>query len=156
MGLVTTLAVASLAVAAVGTAASIDQGNKAASAQKEARATQQAQNTVNQQNTIRDQVRAQRVKTAQISQASSNTGVTASSGELGSASVIASQTGSNVGNIQGAGITTTALSNDYQNAADAKSRQSLYGSVAGIGMSGFNIFSQTPQFKQSVSNIFGP
>ena len=156
MGLVTTLAVASLVVAAAGTAASIQQGNRAEAGQKKGREIQQAQAAVNQQNSIRDQVRAQRIKTAQIAQASADTGVTASSGQLGSASVLASQTGSNVGNIQGTGITTTALSNTAQDVANAQGKQNLYGQVAGIGMSGFNIFSQTPQFKQSMTNIFGP
>lgn len=155
MGLVTTLAVASLAVAAVGTAASIEQGNASAKAQKDARATQAAQSSINQQNNIRDQVRAQRVKTAQIAQASSDTGVTASSGEIGGISALASQTGSNVGAIQQAGLTTSTLSNDYQKAADAQSRSQLYGQVARIGSEGFNIFSSTPQFKQSMTKIFG-
>ena len=155
MGLVTTLAVASLAVAAAGTVASIQQGNRAASAAKRGREIQQAQASINQQNQIRDQVRAQRVKTAQIAQASADTGVTASSGQIGSASVLASQTGSNVGNIQGAGITTAGLNLASQDVATAQSRQATAGAIAGIGMSGFNIFSNTPQFKQSVSSIFG-
>jgi hypothetical protein len=155
MGLVTTLAVASLVVGAAGTVASIEQGNKSAKAQKEARATSQAQNSINQQAQIRDQVRAQRVKTAQISQASADTGVTGSSGELGSASVLGAQTGSNVGNISGAGITTESLSRSTQRAADANSRANTYGAIANIGMSSFNIFSNTPQFKQSYNSIFG-
>lgn len=155
MGLVTTLAVASLAVAAIGTAASIQQGNEAASAAKKGRQTAQAQSAINQQNSIRDQVRAQRVKTAQVAQASSDTGVTASSGQIGAASVLSSQAGSNVGNISGAGITTSALSKDSQDAATAQGKQALFGQVAGLGAAGFNIFSQTPQFKQSTASIFG-
>lgn len=155
MAAATILAIASLVVAAAGTYESIDQGNKAAFAQKKARATASAQSTINQQNQIRDQVRAQRVKTAQIAQSSSNTGVTASSGEIGSASVLASQTGSNVGNIQAAGITTSSLNNSSQEAANAQGRQAMFGQVAGIGMAGFNIFSNTQEFKQSISSIFG-
>lgn len=155
MGLVTTLAVASLAVAAAGTAVSIQQGNRAASSARKGRDIQQAQASVNQQNQIRDQVRAQRVKTAQIAQASADTGVTASSGQIGSASVLSSQAGSNVGNIQGAGITTAGLNAASQKVATAQGNQALAGQVAGLGMAGFNIFSSTPQFKQSVSSIFG-
>jgi hypothetical protein len=155
MGVATLLAVASLAVAAVGTAASIEQGNKAAAAAIQTRNIQQAQNTVNQQAQIRDQVRAQRVKTAQIAQASADTGTTGSSGQIGSASVLASQSGSNIGNIEGAAITTTALNKSTQETATAFNKQNMFSQIGQIGTAGFNIFSQTPGFKQTTASIFG-
>ena len=154
MGLVT-LAVASLAVAVVGTGASIVQGEKAQSAQKKARDVQTAQTQVNKQNAIRDQVRQQRVKAAQIQQASSNTGVVGSSGELGSTSSLGSQVGNNIGSLNEQGNTSTAISNNLQNAASASAKAATFGQVAQIGAQGFSIFSNTPEFKQKLNSVFG-
>lgn len=149
MGVFTALAIASLVVAA----GSAYMQNKAASAarrdQQKAAAVAQADTQVQRQNEIRQQVRSQRIRTAQIMQSSANTGTQASSGELGGIASLASQTGSNIGNIQGQMNSQNSIYN-FQNAAmSEQGNAATWGAVGQIASSSFSVFSGTPQFKQS-------
>lgn len=155
MGIVTVLAIASLVVAA-GSAYMQHQDQVAArNEQKKAAATSAAENAAQQQQNVRDQVRQQRVRTAQIIQASANTGTLGSSGEIGGTSALASQVDSNVASINRNANSQGAVLAD-QNAANGYMGQAAtWGSVGQIAGSAFNLTSNTPQFKQTTQQWFG-
>ena len=99
---------AALIIAAVGTAASIQQSSaarqdqkKARDAQNAARGEQQAQQNAEAAQARRQQMREARIKRAQVLQASENTGTEGSSGEIGAVGSINTQLGSNIGLSQG-------------------------------------------------------
>lgn len=151
MGVFTTLAIASLVVAA----GSAYMQNRAASAarrdQQNAASVAQADAQVQRQQQIRQQVREQRVRTAQIMQGSANTGSQASSGELGGIASLASQTGSNIANINEQGNSQNSIYN-FQNAAmSEQGNAATWGAVGQIASSSFSVFSSTPQFKQNAA-----
>jgi|ERR1700749_833185 len=161
MGIVTALAIASLVVAAGSAYMQNKNQQQARKDQKKAAGIAAAQNTVANQNSIRDQVRQQRIRTAQIMQASENTGTTGSSGALGGVSALASQSGANIGTINENANTQTGLLS-AQNSANANlSQAATWGAVGSLASSTFNVFSSTPEFKQSaakagtyVNNLF--
>lgn len=106
---------AGTAVAVVGLVVSVYSSEQQASAQKKAaqkqeenqrrllseqekmRAEQQASNAEKAARERRQQIREERVRRAKIMQASENTGVSGSSGELGSIAGLGTQLGSNLG-----------------------------------------------------------
>lgn len=154
MGIATTLAIASLVVAA---GSAYMQNKNAAAArkqQKKAAEIAQAQNQVQQQNDIRNQIRQQRIRTAQILQASADTGTSGSSGQIGGVAALATQVGSNIGTMSGRFNSQNAILS-YQNAAAADEGQAAtWGAVGQLASSSFNVFSNTPGFKTTMANIF--
>jgi len=154
MGIVTALAIASLVVAAGSAYMQNKNQQEARKDQKKAASIAAAQNTVANQNSIRDQVRQQRVRTAQIMQASENTGTTGSSGALGGVSALSSQIGSNIAQIGENANTQTGILTAQNSAAGNLSQAATWGAVGSLASSSFNVFSNTPQFKQSTANLF--
>jgi len=154
MGIATTLAIVSL-VSAAGSAYMQNKNVAAArKQQKNAADVAQAQNQVQQQNDIRNQIRQQRIRTAQIMQASADTGTQGSSGELGGVSALASQTGNNVGQIASRANSQNSILG-YQNEASADmGRAATWGAVGQIASSSFNIFSNTPGYRNTMANLF--
>lgn len=132
-----TIALAVAAVGAVTTVAgTIEQnraGKKSAAAQKEAADISGAQQKNQEMEQRRQQVREQRIRTAQIQQSASNTGVAGSSGELGSIAALNTSTGSNIAFSKGATLASEGISAQNQNAADASMRGQLAGSIGQLG-----------------------
>lgn len=151
----TILGIAAVAVAAAGTYVETEQASDAAAAQKNARQTAAAANTQKQQQDIRDQVRQNRIKTATILQASSDTGVTASSGAIGGTSSLATQSGANVGILNGNSYTGNAIAQDQQDAASATASAATFGQIARVGTTAGNLFFSAPSAKADLANIFG-
>jgi len=154
MGIATTLAIASLVVAA----GSAYMQNKSAAAarrqQKNAADVAQAQNQVKQQNDIRNQIRQQRIRTAQIMQASANTGTLASSGELGGVSALTSQTDNNIATLTGNYRSQQAVLGDQNAASSDMGQAATWGAIGGLASSSFNVFSNTPGYRNTVANLF--
>lgn len=118
-----------LALAAVATVVGIRSRNEAqhaaedaANAQRQAQSEQRAGNAAQAALERRNQIREQRVKAARIEQASMNTGVSGSSGELGAESSISTQFSSNVAFNLGAVQRGANISMFNQQAADANLR----------------------------------
>lgn len=168
----TIVAVASLAVAAASAVAqhsaqkeAKQAAGKAAEEQRKARSEQAAELSAKAAAERRTQLREERIKRAKIIQASENTGVSESSGELGAVGNLNTQVGSNIGqnigSLERAG-NITALN---QNAADfmSSSQNSIFdanqwGGVGSFGQSvfgaagGFNAFKPETQAPAPVEN----
>lgn len=161
MGLVTALAIASLVIAAGSAYMSHQDQVAARKEQKKAAATAAAENAAQQQADIRNQVRSQRVRTAQIIQASSNSGTLGSSGEIGGTSALASQVDSNVATISRNANSQAGVAANQNAASGYLGNAQTWGAVGQIASSSFSSLSGTPQFKSSaaqagqyVSNMF--
>lgn len=147
-----------VAIAAAATTYSQVQQNRAqksaARAQKEASDVSQAQQKNQEMEARRQQIRQQRIRQAQVQQAAANTGVSDSSGELGSLSALSTNVGANLANISSQAVAAQGIGAANQRATDfmGKSQQwgmygqiaSSVGSLAGGASSMFNS-TQTPQ-----------
>ena len=164
MGIEIVIAAASLAIGAAGAVKQAQaqrearrDAKKAEREQKKARAEQRASNAAQSAAERRGQIREERIRRAKVLQASENTGVSGSSGEIGATSNLGTTLGSNIGRNLGAIQTANNISEANQNAADflgsAQSHStdaSMWGSVGNLGQSifsaagGFNAFKSTP------------
>lgn len=147
-----TVAVAGLVVAAVGTAASIQQGAEARKDQKRARREQDAargeqaaQGAAEAAQARRQQVREERIKRAQILQAAANTGTAGSTGMLGAVGGMQTQLGSNMGLSQGnvdrgqrIGVYNQNAANFMGESQTHANRAGMYGSMASFGFGLYN------------------
>lgn len=158
-----TIAMIGLAVSAAGTVASVSKQREAQQSQRQAaeeqrkvRAEQKAQLASEAANERRQQIREERVRRAQVIQASENTGVAGSSGEMGAVGNLATQLGTNIGFNVGSIARANRISEASQNAADllgsaqnSLTKANTWGSVSGLGMSifssagGFNAFDES-------------
>lgn len=140
------------AVAAVGgTVASMDaqrrQGraaDRAADEQEKIQREQEAQNAKAAADERRSQMREERVRRARVMQASANTGVAGSSGEIGALGALATNLNTNIGANLGMLQSAQNISGYSQNAANfmgqanqAGANASLWNQVSGIGSSIF-------------------
>lgn len=146
----TIIAAAAVTVAAGSAYASSQAQGKAADAQKEASRIQSNEQQAQADQQRRQQVREERVKRAQIEQSSNNTGVSNSSGELGSLSVLGTQTGTNISNIQRSTATATAISGQQQKAVDANTQAQNY---SAIGSFAGSVFGATAGY--AAKDLFG-
>ena len=154
-----------LGTAAVGTVASISQGQaarrdsqRAAYEQKKINAEQTAANTMQQERERRQQVREERIRRSQILNAAEQAGSAGSSGEFGAIGGMSTNLAANMGvneasAIRGQTITGFAqTASNYQTQSQSHSaRSSMWNSVGGFGTSmfgaagGFNtIFKKPP------------
>lgn len=127
---------------AVGVASAYEQSRQASAAAKDrkragqvSQAEQAAQQTANR----RQQIREERVRRAQIVQSSVNTGVSGSSGELGSQSALGSLISGNVAATSRQVNSSAAIGNLQQNAADADLKGATWGAIGSIGSSIFGL-----------------
>lgn len=144
MAAVSTVLIASAAVAAAGTAYSVHQQNKAADAQEKAEKIAQGQSRIDQQNNRRQQIRQERIRRAQILQGSENSGVAGGSGEVGSISAMQSITGSNVASSFQADRTSARLTSLSQASRNAQQRAATGQAVAGLGGTVFQSLGGAP------------
>lgn len=154
MAIATALAITSLAIGAVSTVEQIQASKESNRAQRRAASVAQAQNTVSMQDNVREQIRQERIRTAQIQQSAVNTGVGQSSGDIGGVSALTSQVGSNIGSMSGQIDSESSILNYRNQASSLMSQANTWGAIASLGFKGFNVFSETPQFKKDVANIF--
>src|SRR3546814_14847138 len=104
---------------------------------------------------IRNQVRQERVKRAQILQASQNSGVAMSSGSIGSQGVLGTQIGNNIGQVERQSNSAAAIGMFNQQAADASGRAATFAQVGGIASSSFNFFANTTSAQEDFKKWFG-
>ena len=154
-----------LGAAAVGTVASISQGQaarrdaeRAANEQKKINAEQAAANTMQFERERRQQVREERIRRSQILNTAAQTGTEGSSGEAGAIGGMSSNLGANMGTNQASLVRGQTITGFAQKAADYQTqsqshmgRSSMWGSVANLGTSmfgaagGFNtVFKKPP------------
>ena len=150
----TILAIASLVVAAGSAYVSYKQNQQAAREQRKARAVSTAESAAKQQQDIRMQVRQERIKRAQIIQASQNTGVSLSSGSLGGQGALSTQIGGNIGQISRESNSNQAISQFGQSAADASGRAATFAQVSGLASSSFQMFANTPSAQVDFKKMF--
>lgn len=117
---------------------------RAADEQTKARQEQQAQNSAQAAAERRAQLREERIRRARILQASANTGVIGSSGEMGAGANLSTQLASNVGFNKGALQSANNISAYNQSAADfmnsaqnSMNEANQWGQIGGLGMSIF-------------------
>lgn len=151
-----------LVVAAVGAASSIygqvessRQASKAAKSQKEAQEVSAAQQRVEQAEQRRQQVRQERIKRAQIEQASANTGVSGSSGELGSVSALGTNMGNNLAISSGRTVAANAITGLNQATASAQSRGATAGAIGSLGSAAMGLGIQAGALS-AADSLFGP
>lgn len=124
---------AGVALTAVGTAASIYQGQRQASSQRRAQRAQDRLMRARQVRENQQAIRARRAAAAQVASRSEAMGVAGSSGEAGAISSIGAQTGANIGFAGMQRGIGSQISSFNQAAATAAGRAQLGQTVAGIG-----------------------
>lgn len=132
------IAAAALAATAAASYEQRQQAKKAAKERKEERAIAGAEQSAQQMESRRQQLREERIRRAQILQASENTGVAASSGQLGAVSALGTSTGANVASLSRQANTASGISAASQRAANADLRGA---EAAGVGQIAGSIFS---------------
>lgn len=156
MAAVTTiLAIASLVVAAGSAYVSYKQNQRMARDQKKANKVAQAEQEAQRQNQTRNQVRQERIKRAQILQSSENSGVSMSSGSIGSQGVLGTQIGNNIGQESRQANSAAGIGAYNQSAADHGSRAATFAQIGNIAQSSFNYFSAQPSTQSDFNKWFG-
>lgn len=145
----TVIAGAALATAAVGTAESIKQGRRAASAQREASAMQQKQADLQNARQKRDAIREARLAYGRTTNAAANQGVSGSSGSQGGLSSITSQLGDNISFLDQYGFFSDQASRALGRANQATARANAAGSIANLGF-------QVAGNASGIANVFRP
>ena len=143
-----TVAIAALAVTTASTVYSIEEQRKAGKAQQEGQDIATAQQKSVDLANKRQQLREERIRRAQIEQASANQGVGGSSGEAGAVSALGAQVGANVASINQGQMAAEGISGAMSKAAGATQRAQVAQGIASLsgtvfsGAGGFNsIFS---------------
>lgn len=129
------MGVTAAVVAVVGTAASIDQQQKAAKKQREAGRVQNAGQKAQETAQRRQQLREQRIRRAQILQAGEGTGTSGSSGVFGATSGVTAQTQSNIAFTKGQTLAAEGASTQLQSAATHTLNANIWGQIGQIGIS---------------------
>jgi hypothetical protein len=132
------MAVTTAIAAVVGTAVSIDAANKSAAAQKErnkvTNATQKAEDARN----IRQQAREERIRRAEILQASESTGASGSSAEAGAVASLGVQVAENKARVSGQQLAAQGIGQSNQAIADAQVQSQLGQSITSISSQAFS------------------
>lgn len=118
----TYVAIAAVAVAGASSYEANQQAKKAAEKEEEAQKVSAAEQAAQQTAQTRAQIREERVRRAQILQASENTGVTGSSGALGSTGALQTTVGSNLAAASRQAASAQAITGLQQEAADYRSK----------------------------------
>lgn len=133
------IAAAALALNVVGAINQADAAKKAKDAQEDAQREQRAANAAQAAQERRQQIREERIKRARIVQASSNTGVSESSGEIGATGGLATQLGGNIGFNLGQLAHAQRTSESLQKASDYQTSAANWGAIGGVGRSIFSL-----------------
>jgi len=157
-------AIAGLVISVASAYESNRQNQAAYREQKKGAEINQAQQNVKAAAERRAQIRQERVRRAQILQASFDTGTAGSSGELGGISSLDSQIGNNMSNINEGATTSNNLFSISQAYAAHKSAAETYGVISSLSSSigSFALSNTTPKGTPSDSkntnktDIFSP
>lgn len=144
---ITIAAVASLAATAYSTMEQQKQAQKAAKRQKEARAISGAEQQTQQMEARRQQIREERIRRSQIIQASENTGVSLSSGEIGSVGALGTSTEANLSSMNRQANAAAGIGYQTQKAADAQATGQKWAAIGGISSSIFGTAIQLGAFQ---------
>lgn len=154
MAVATSTIIASVALAT--TAASgymqYQAAGEAADAQREGQAISGAQQQIQQRRSQRQSVREERIRRAQIMQASESTGVAGSSSEAGALGALGTMSATNRANVQGGTLAAQGITRASQRAADAQQSSNMWGTIGGVGGS---IFTAAGGFGNMQDGIFG-
>ncbi len=131
---------AAVAISAAAAANSAEQQRIASNEQKKSQREQQAINASKAAQERRQQIREERIRRAQIIQASENTGTTASSGQIGAVGSAATQFSGNVGFNLGMQRSADLISNFQQNAQDALDNATMVNQYASIASSALGAY----------------
>lgn len=142
MGISIILGVLSAVAGVVGGMAQAKATKKAAAAQKESNEIQTAQQKVTSQESKRSKIREQRVRRAQILQASENVGVQDSSGQVGAIGALDTNLSGRFGQSVGQSKTNEGINKQNQIAADARAKAASIGAFTGAVQSGLGAFSR--------------
>lgn len=153
MAVSTTTALIASAVVAAGSAYTQHrQGKKAADAQKEASRIGGNQAQIEQQAQRRQAVREERIRRAQILQASETSGVAGGSGEIGSTGALGSITAGNLASSHSADRTTQRLGQLNNRVASAQQRQQTAGAIGGLSGTVFSSLGGAPALVSGFGN----
>jgi len=154
MGIELALGVVSLVVGVVSGVQQANLANQAADAQKAANATSAAQTQVNSQEELRQRVREERIRRAQIIQASTNQGTTGSSGEGGALSSLDTNFGTLVSQSEGQSNTNSIINAYNQRATDLTNQSNILKSLTGTVQTGIDTFGTIFNNSTKNKNIF--
>lgn len=153
MAVSTTTALIASAVVAAGSAyTQHKQGQKAADAQKEASRISGNQAQIEQQAQRRQAVREERIRRAQILQASETSGVAGGSGEIGSTGALGSITAGNLASSHSADRTTQRLGQLNNRVASAQQRQQTAGAIGSLSGTVFSSLGGAPALVSGFGN----
>lgn len=127
-----------LAVTIAGTVSSMQAQRAARGDQKKAAEAQGAMQAEKQAQDVRSQIRQERIRRAQILQASENTGVSESSGSTGATGSLNTQLSSNFGAINANEQHVNDISGSLQSAANNMSHAQTASQISQMGMSIFS------------------
>jgi hypothetical protein len=137
------MAVGAAIAALVVTVASAYQQNKAAKEaakeRKDAGKVQQAEQTAVKNDNRRQQIREERVRRASIIQASQNTGVSESSGQLGATSALGSLISGNLASTSRQANSSNAIGGHLQSATNLDAKVSTWGQIGAFSSSIFGM-----------------
>lgn len=131
------MSVASAIIAVVGIGVSAKGQSDARKAQKEGQAVQSASQINQDAAAKRRAAREERIRRAQILQASENTGAGGSSKEVGAISNLAQQSAANLSTVSGQQLAAQGISQANQNVADARTLSSFGQALTNVGKQGF-------------------
>ena len=134
----TYLAIAAVAAAGAGAYTQDKAAKGAAKDREDAEEVGKAEAAAQRNEQIRQQVREERIRRATIMQGAQNTGVSASSGELGSLGALQTSIGANIGSMARQQASANAVGNLMQSAAD---KEAAGARGAAIGNFASSVFS---------------
>lgn len=134
----TGVAVAALVVSVLSSVEEARQTSVAAGERREGIAVTAAEEQAQLATQRRKEIREKRVRAATIEQASANTGVTGSSGELGALSILSTNIAVNRANIARQVGTAGALTSTAQNVVRAQFKSQIAGGIGSISRSIFS------------------
>lgn len=139
----TAIAAATLAATAGAAYTQYQASGRAADAQEDAQKIGAAKGEVDQRSRRRQQLRQERIRRAAILQASENTGVSGSSGAIGSTGALQTNTGTNLSNLAAGASASRGLEDASRRRAAAISTGQTAGAIGSISGS---IFQQAGGF----------
>lgn len=142
------MSVGAAIVAAVGLVVQVDANEKNRSAQKESQRTQSASQINQDRAAMRQQAREERIRRAQILQASDALGTGGSSTQFASTASLQQQTAASTANVMGQQQTSNKLGDLNQKMLNAQAQGQFGASMQKIGM-------QTFEARGGFDNIFG-
>src|SRR5574341_325386 len=148
MGIETVLLVGSLLTTAYAVSKQQEAQQEARKEQKKAKAEQGAINAAKAAQEQRQQIREERIRRARILQASENTGVSESSGQVGAVSGLSTQLQTNLGFNEGMISSANRITEFQQNAADALGEADRWKQIGSLSQS---IFSAAGTYARGVS-----